>query len=94
MQFIWITLAVLGARTAAMAANRYIDRDIDEQNPRTARRALPAGSLSPQVMLWTAVAGIVLLVVSAAELNWLCVALLPFAAFGIVSIRSANVSPG
>ena len=28
-QFIWITLAVLGARTAAMAANRYIDRDID-----------------------------------------------------------------
>ena len=37
---LWITLAVLGARTAAMAANRYFDRDIDARNPRTARRAL------------------------------------------------------
>ena len=42
-QFVWITLAVLGARTAAMAANRYLDRDIDGRNPRTARRALCDG---------------------------------------------------
>jgi 4-hydroxybenzoate polyprenyltransferase len=83
-QFVWITLAVLGARTAAMAANRYVDRDIDKRNPRTARRALPSGSLTPAVMLWTAAAGLVLLVVSAAALNWLCVLLLPFAALGIV----------
>jgi 4-hydroxybenzoate polyprenyltransferase len=39
---LWITIAVLGARTAAMAANRYFDRDIDARNPRTARRALAA----------------------------------------------------
>ncbi|MGA7094073.1 MAG: UbiA family prenyltransferase, partial [Candidatus Cybelea sp.] len=39
----WITLAVLGARTAAMAANRFLDREIDARNPRTARRALASG---------------------------------------------------
>ena len=83
-QFVWITLAVLGARTAAMAANRYFDRDIDALNPRTAKRALPAGSLSPRVMLWTALGGLALLVFAAAQLNWLCVALLPLAGLGIV----------
>ena len=83
-QFIWITLAVLGARTAAMAANRYFDRDIDAQNPRTARRALATGELSPRTMLWTALGGIALLILSAWELNPLCVALLPLAAFGIL----------
>ncbi len=83
-QAVWITLAVLGARTAAMAANRYVDREIDARNPRTARRALAAGTLAPSVMLWTAVAGIALLVVAAAALNPLCLALLPLAALGIV----------
>ena len=42
---LWITLAVFGARTAAMAANRYFDRDIDARNPRTARRAVASGVL-------------------------------------------------
>ena len=55
---LWITLAVLGARTAAMAANRYFDRDIDARNPRTARRALAAGSLAPSTMLWSIAAGL------------------------------------
>jgi 4-hydroxybenzoate polyprenyltransferase len=82
-QFVWITLAVLGARTAAMAANRYVDRDIDARNPRTARRALASGALAPSVMLWTAALGIALLVISAALLNPLCVILLPIAALGI-----------
>ncbi|GAC1300948.1 MAG: putative 4-hydroxybenzoate polyprenyltransferase [Vulcanimicrobiaceae bacterium] len=82
-QFVWITLAVLGARTAAMAANRYVDRDIDARNPRTARRALASGALAPGIMLGAAIAGIVLLVVSAAMLNPLCLKLLPLAALGI-----------
>jgi 4-hydroxybenzoate polyprenyltransferase len=81
--FVWITLAVLGARTAAMATNRYVDRDIDALNPRTARRALANGSLAPNVMLATAFLGIVLLAVSAAALNPLCIKLLPLAALGI-----------
>ncbi len=82
-QFVWITLAVLGARTAAMATNRYVDREIDARNPRTARRALANGSLAPGVMLGTAIAGIVLLVIAAAALNPVCLAYLPLAALGI-----------
>jgi 4-hydroxybenzoate polyprenyltransferase len=81
---LWITLAVLGARTAAMAANRYFDRDIDARNPRTARRALAAGSLAPSTMLWSIAAGLALLLVSAWMLNPLCVKLMPLAALGVL----------
>jgi 4-hydroxybenzoate polyprenyltransferase len=81
---LWITLAVLGARTAAMAANRYFDRDIDARNPRTARRALATGALSPAVMVWAIVLGLALLVLSAWMLNPLCVRLLPIAALGVL----------
>ena len=81
----WIAVAVLGARTAAMAANRYFDREIDAANPRTARRALPSGTLPPAEMLWATVAGIALLVLGAAMLNPLCVKLLPLAALGAVA---------
>ncbi|RDV83434.1 UbiA-like polyprenyltransferase [Ammonifex thiophilus] len=42
----WLTLAMVGARTAAMALNRLIDREIDAKNPRTANRALPRGLIS------------------------------------------------
>jgi 4-hydroxybenzoate polyprenyltransferase len=83
-QLIWITLAVLGARTAAMAANRYFDRDIDRKNPRTAKRAVASGTLAPSVMLWAIAGGIALLILSAAMLNPLCLMLLPLAALGIV----------
>jgi 4-hydroxybenzoate polyprenyltransferase len=44
--FIFVTLAMVGARTYAMALNRLVDRDIDSRNPRTARRALPRGLVS------------------------------------------------
>src|SRR5579871_2325392 len=54
---VWITLAVFGARTAAMAANRYFDREIDARNPRTARRAVPSGKLAPATMVWATLAG-------------------------------------
>lgn len=81
---LWITLAVLGARTAAMAANRYFDREIDARNPRTARRAVAAGQMSPAVMLWAIALGLVLLVASAWELNPLCVKLLPIAGLGVL----------
>ena len=83
-QLLWITLAVVGARTAAMAANRYFDKEIDAANPRTAKRALASGTLKPAVMLWAIAAGLALLVLSAAMLNPLCVKLLPLAAAGAV----------
>jgi 4-hydroxybenzoate polyprenyltransferase len=75
----WITLAVLGARTAAMAANRFLDREIDARNPRTARRALASGKLPPAVMLWATAAGLALLVWAALRLNPLCLKLVPIA---------------
>jgi 4-hydroxybenzoate polyprenyltransferase len=45
-ELFWITLAMVGARSFAMAMNRLIDREIDRRNPRTAERALPKGHLS------------------------------------------------
>lgn len=75
----WITLAVLGARTAAMAANRFLDREIDARNPRTARRALASGTLAPATMLWASAVGLALLLWAAWMLNPLCVKLLPLA---------------
>jgi 4-hydroxybenzoate polyprenyltransferase len=81
----WITLAVLGARTAAMAANRYIDRDIDARNPRTAKRALVTGEISPKIMLGGIAGGLALLIAAAFSLNPLCVALLPVASIGIIA---------
>ncbi len=81
---VWITLAVLGARTAAMAANRYFDRDIDARNPRTARRAVASGILAPAVMLWAIVIGLAVLLLSAWMLNPLCVKLMPIAALGVL----------
>src|SRR5579884_935011 len=66
-QIVWITLAVLGARTAAMAANRYLDREIDARNPRTSRRALASGQIAPETMLTACAVGIALLVVARSE---------------------------
>src|SRR5918997_1274139 len=45
-QLVWITGAMFGARSAAMAFNRIADRHIDAANPRTRERAIPAGQLS------------------------------------------------
>jgi 4-hydroxybenzoate polyprenyltransferase len=80
----WITLAVLGARTAAMAANRYLDRDLDARNPRTARRAVASGTLSPASMLWAIALGLLTLLWAAWMLNPLCVKLLPIAGVAVL----------
>src|SRR4051794_12796918 len=54
---VWITLAMIGARSLAMALNRLIDARIDARNPRTATRELPSGQLSLlQVTLFCAAA--------------------------------------
>lgn len=45
-QIVWITVAMVGARSTAMAFNRIVDREFDAHNPRTKGRALPAGTLS------------------------------------------------
>ncbi len=77
--FLWITVAMAGARTGAMAANRLIDARIDAANPRTAERALPAGRMSRIEMVGLASAGFALLHVAALQLNLLALALAPVA---------------
>ncbi len=76
---LWITLAMVGARTAAMALNRIIDRRIDAKNPRTANRALPRGLLSVwEVWIYVALS-FVLLLFSANQLSALAFRLFPVA---------------
>ncbi len=62
---VWITIAMIGARTLAMGLNRLIDREIDTRNPRTASRELPAGAVSrvEVAALCTASLGVFLLAV-------------------------------
>jgi 4-hydroxybenzoate polyprenyltransferase len=73
----WVTAAMVGARTCAMAANRVVDRWIDARNPRTAGRHLPRGLLAAWELKALAVGGAVLMFVAAAMLNPLCLALSP-----------------
>ena len=71
-KLLWIILAMVGARSAAMTFNRIADRQIDLENPRTQTRALPAGHLSPAFAGWFTVASSLLFVIAAYELNPLC----------------------
>ncbi len=75
----WVTAAMVGGRTCAMAANRVIDRAIDARNPRTAARHLPRGVLRSAELIGVAAAGAGLMFVAAAMLNPLCLALAPVA---------------
>jgi 4-hydroxybenzoate polyprenyltransferase len=76
---VWVTLAMAGARTCAMAANRVIDREIDARNPRTAGRHLPRGLLRSRDLTWLATGGAALMFVAAWMLNPLCLSLSPLA---------------
>jgi 4-hydroxybenzoate polyprenyltransferase len=73
----WATAAMVGARTCAMATNRVVDRFIDAENPRTATRHLPTGTLRVGELKLLAAAGAGLMLVAAAMLNALCLALAP-----------------
>jgi len=78
-KLLWITLAMVGARSAAMTFNRIADRKIDAANPRTAGRALPAGLLDVKFAAVFAIVSAALFLVSAAQLNRLALILSPIA---------------
>ncbi|MEX2416201.1 MAG: UbiA-like polyprenyltransferase [Paenibacillaceae bacterium] len=80
----WITLAMIGARTAAMGLNRVIDRTIDAKNPRTANRAIPAGLISSIEVWLFIVISFVLLFVATSNLDPLSMKLLPIAVIFLV----------
>jgi 4-hydroxybenzoate polyprenyltransferase len=78
-QILWIVVAMVGARSAAMTMNRIADLEYDRRNPRTANRALPAGELSEGfAWLFTAASSVVLLF-AASRLNRLSLELAPLA---------------
>jgi 4-hydroxybenzoate polyprenyltransferase len=83
----WIVVAMVAARSVAMAFNRVLDADIDSRNPRTKARHLPAGLLSRRfawgfIVFWT-----IVFLLAAAGLNSLCLKLAPLA-LGIVMFYS------
>jgi 4-hydroxybenzoate polyprenyltransferase len=86
-QLLWIVVAMVAARSAAMAFNRLADVSIDAANPRTQTRALPAGQLSSAFVLSFVAMSAGLFVVAAFELNHLAFLLSPVA-LGIVLFYS------
>ena len=66
---LWILVAMITARSCAMAFNRWADADLDAANPRTSTRAIPAGLLTRQFVLGFTVMMALLFVLAAAELN-------------------------
>jgi 4-hydroxybenzoate polyprenyltransferase len=83
-QLLWITVAMVSARTVAMAANRILDRDFDALNPRTARRELVTGELSVAAAWAGTALALAVFLASAAALNWTCLVLAPVAVFVLV----------
>ncbi|WP_243026820.1 menaquinone biosynthesis prenyltransferase MqnP [Thermus albus] len=79
--FLLVTLAMVGARTMAMALNRLIDWRLDALNPRTQNRHLPKGLVKPWETLLLAGLGLTLLVYAGLSLNPLTARLLPVAVF-------------
>ncbi len=83
-KLVLITVAMVGARTFAMAANRIIDRHIDARNPRTAGRELVTGVVSVPTAWAGALVALVVFLGAAALLNPLCLALSPLAVLPLI----------
>ncbi|MEU5788200.1 menaquinone biosynthesis prenyltransferase MqnP [Micromonospora purpureochromogenes] len=84
LDLLLITVAMVGARTFAMAANRVLDRRIDARNPRTANRELVTGAVSVRTAWTGAAVALVVFLAAAALLNPLCLVLAPLAVIPLV----------
>ena len=78
-QLAWIIVAMISARSAAMAFNRWADASIDAANPRTSTRALPAGHLSPAFVVSFVAVSSAIFILAASQLNRLSLVLSPVA---------------
>jgi 4-hydroxybenzoate polyprenyltransferase len=78
-QLIWIIVAMVSARSAAMAFNRLADASIDAANPRTQTRALPAGTLTPGFVTTFVLVSCAIFILAASQLNRLTLWLSPLA---------------
>ena len=81
---VWITIAMVGARSLAMALNRLIDAEIDARNPRTAGRDLPAGRLTRAQVLLFCLASLAVFLVAVWQLDPICRWLWPIPVAGFV----------
>jgi 4-hydroxybenzoate polyprenyltransferase len=90
LKLLIITVAMVGARTFAMAANRIIDRGIDARNPRTARRELVTGVVSVSTAWIGAAVALGVFLIAAAALNPLCLTLAPVAVVPLVAYPYAK----
>ena len=79
VKLLLVLLCMVFARSAAMAFNRYADRDIDEKNPRTATREIPAGIINPKNALWFVVINCLFFIAATWFINPLCFYLSPVA---------------
>jgi 4-hydroxybenzoate polyprenyltransferase len=91
-KLLWIVVAMVAARSVAMAFNRVLDSEIDARNPRTRGRHLPAGLLSQRfawgfIVLWT-----VVFLGASAALNSLCLKLAPLALAMVMFYATASAS--
>ena len=84
VKLLLITIAMVGARTFAMAANRILDRHIDARNPRTASRELVTGVVSLRTAWGGALVALVVFLGAAALLNPLCLMLAPLAVIPLI----------
>jgi 4-hydroxybenzoate polyprenyltransferase len=66
---VWVTVAMVGARTLAMSLNRLVDAEIDARNPRTAARELPTGALSRGQVLGLALVALAVFLLAVSQLN-------------------------
>ena len=82
--FVWVILAMVGGRTAAMALNRVIDVNIDRLNPRTSNRAIPAGRIRALSGTILAMIGFALMIFAVWHLPLICKQLLPLAVLILV----------
>lgn len=82
--FFLILLCMVFARSAAMAFNRYLDRDIDAKNPRTVNREIPAGVISPTSALAFVAITSILFIATTWFINPLCLMLSPVALFVVL----------
>jgi 4-hydroxybenzoate polyprenyltransferase len=89
-QIIWITNAMVGARSAAMSFNRIADRDIDGANPRTANREIPAGKLSVGFAWAFMITSCAVFLVAAFMLNRLAFFLAPVALLSVLGYSYAK----
>ncbi len=89
-QILWITVAMFGARSAAMTFNRIIDRKFDAENPRTANREIPSEKLSLNFAITFLIASIILFEFAAYSLNWLTFALSPIAILSVLGYSYAK----